>query len=249
MENASKALIIAGSVLIALMIIGALVLMFSNLSAYQETNVQTTREAQIVEFNNQYETYNRKDVRGSELYSLLNKVIDYNRRESEAGTGWSDKGQTVSYEPMTISFTIDRFALCVDTPRLFKQNAYKISSENSLTKNTFENMISEGISAIEKEYGQDSLTNLTTGLTAIFIDADTDQAKQDAVNKFNSVSKKIKISDYGKIGPNGKIREDIYKYYEYVQFKRAHFNCTNTTYNQKTGRILSLEFEFNGKFN
>ena len=72
MENASKALIMAGSVLIALMIIGALVLMFSNLTSYQETNTRSTRSAQITEFNNQFETYNRKDVRGSDLYSLLN---------------------------------------------------------------------------------------------------------------------------------------------------------------------------------
>ena len=48
MENASKALIIAGSVLIALMIIGALLLMFSNLSNYQSTNTQGTREAQVI---------------------------------------------------------------------------------------------------------------------------------------------------------------------------------------------------------
>ena len=36
MENASKALIIAGSLLIGLLIISALVLMFSNLTAYQK---------------------------------------------------------------------------------------------------------------------------------------------------------------------------------------------------------------------
>ena len=82
MENASKALLMAGSVLIALMIIGALLLMFNNLSSYQEADVQTTREAQVLEFNNQYETYNRKNVRGSDLYSLLNRVVDYNKRKS-----------------------------------------------------------------------------------------------------------------------------------------------------------------------
>ena len=56
MENASKALIMAGSVLIALMIIGALLLMINNLSSYQETDTKTARDAQVVEFNNQYET-------------------------------------------------------------------------------------------------------------------------------------------------------------------------------------------------
>lgn len=74
MENASKALIMAGSVLIALMIIGALVLMFSNLTSYQETNKDVAKSAQIAEFNTQHETYNRNDLRGSELYSLLNKL-------------------------------------------------------------------------------------------------------------------------------------------------------------------------------
>ena len=73
MENASKALLIAGSVLIALMIIGALLLMFSNLSSYQDTNVQGERSAQVVEFNNRFSTYNHDNIRGSDLYSLLNK--------------------------------------------------------------------------------------------------------------------------------------------------------------------------------
>ena len=44
MENASKALLMAAGVLIALIIIGALLLMFNNLSNYQETNTQNTRE-------------------------------------------------------------------------------------------------------------------------------------------------------------------------------------------------------------
>ena len=81
MENATKALIMAGSVLIALMIIGALILMFNSLTSYQKVGESNTKEAQIVEFNNQYETFNRKNVRGSDLYSLLNRGVDYNRRK------------------------------------------------------------------------------------------------------------------------------------------------------------------------
>ena len=61
MENASKALIMAASVLIALMIIGALILMFNGLSSYQEVGQQNTREDQVIAFNSQFETYNRKN--------------------------------------------------------------------------------------------------------------------------------------------------------------------------------------------
>ncbi len=120
MENASKALIMAGGMLIALMIIGALILMFSNLSNYQQTRVEGEVDRQVVEFNNQYSTYNRPDVRGSELYSLLNRAINYNRTQSTAGTGWADQGQNLLYEPVIIYFTMDISDLSGDgTNRLF----------------------------------------------------------------------------------------------------------------------------------
>ena len=249
MENASKALIIAGSVLIALMIIGALLLMFSNLSNYQGTDTQGTREAQVIEFNNQYETYNRKDVRGSELYSLLNRVIDYNRRQSTAGTGSTDQGQYISYEPMIVEFTIKNdiyTQLSIDgTYRLIKKSKYTSSNTN----NEFENEIKEEIDRLENKYGTVSLTNLTTNITRIFPESPTEQQQQEAVERFNSASKKQTISKWDEIKEGSTIRNDIYTYYEYVQFKRAYFNCTNAEYNNNTGRITKMTFETNGKLN
>lgn len=249
MENASKALIMAGGVLIALMIIGALVLMFSNLSTYQETNIESNRDSQIVEFNNKYETYNKQNLRGSELYSLLNKVIDYNRRQSTEGTGWSDQGQSLAYEPMTITFTIDVSKLTAETGtiKLFTKNNNSYTINNS--SNVFENDIKKEVDRLEKKYGQDSLTNLTTGLTRIFIDSNNETEQVEAVKRFNSASKKVRISIFNDIDKNSTIRDEVYEYYEYVQFKRAIFKCTGTTYNKKTGRITGMNFEFTGKFN
>lgn len=248
MENASKALIMAGSVLIALMIIGALILTFSNLTAYQETNTRSTRSTQMAEFNSQYENYNRKDVRGSDLYSLLNKAIDYNRRESSAGTNWADKGQEIAYEPMVIEFTIDKSELVApdDASRLFTTNTYTVSGKS----NDFGNKVKDEIDDLEGEYGQSSLTNLTTNLTKIFIDdSSTRQEKKEAVQNFNSASKKKTVSDFKEIKENSQIRNDVYKYYEYIQFKRAHFDCEKVEYNNETGRITKMKFKFNGKFN
>lgn len=248
MENASKALIMAGSVLIALMIIGALILTFSNLTAYQETNTRSTRSTQMAEFNSQYENYNRKDVRGSDLYSLLNKAIDYNRRESTAGTNWADKGQEMAYEPMVIEFTIDKSELVApdDASRLFTTNTYTVSGKS----NDFGNKVKDEIDDLEGEYGQSSLTNLTTNLTKIFIDdSSTRQEKKEAVQNFNSASKKKTVSDFKEIKENSQIRNDVYKYYEYIQFKRAHFDCEKVEYNNETGRITKMKFKFNGKFN
>lgn len=248
MENASKALIMAGSVLIALMIIGALILTFSNLTAYQETNTRSTRSTQMAEFNSQYETYNRKDVRGSDLYSLLNKAIDYNRRQSTAGTNWADSGQEIAYEPMVIEFTIDKSELVAPdgVSRLFTSNSYTVSGKS----NNFGNKVKDEIDDLEGEYGQSSLTNLTTNLTKIFIDdSSTSQEKEEAVQNFNSASKKKTVSDFKEIKEDSQIRQDVYKYYEYIQFKRAHFDCEKVEYNNETGRITKMQFKFNGKFN
>lgn len=261
MENASKALIMAGSVLIALIIIGALILMFSNLSSYQETNVQGERSAQIVEFNNQFETYNRKDVRGNELYSLLNNAINYNRTKSIAGiidssnTTWADQGENIAYEPITIKFKIDVSLLSVDgSNRLFtdRSGTYTVSGNS----NTFENSIKDTISKLEDSYGATSLNNLTTNITKIFPTNPSTTQQNNAVDAFKSACKKNTITtvknngDSGttytvkditwnnlKDDANGSIKNNIYKYYEYVQFKRAHFDCKKVTYNEKTGRI------------
>lgn len=95
MENASKALLMAAGVLIALMTVVLLVVMFDNLSNSQNENVQTTREAQIIEFNNQFTTYLRDDIRGSDMISLMNRVVDYNTRKGD--------NSEEKYEQMKIS--------------------------------------------------------------------------------------------------------------------------------------------------
>ena len=106
------------------------------------------------------------------------------------------------------------------------------------------------IDRLEGAYGQESLTNLTTNLTAIFIsDRSQETEKEKAVKSFNLASKKLDISSFDDIDEDSTIREDVYKYYEYIQFKRAYFNCTNVKYNSKTGRIISMEFEATGKLN
>lgn len=260
MENASKALIMAGSVLIGLMIIGALLLMFNNLNNYQSTDVQTTREAQVIQFNNQYETFNRKNVRGSDLYSLLNRVVDYNRRKSTEGTG-KNTGQYLAYEPMTITFDLGNDLNVFYAPRASATDDYthllaKQGYEQSSIKNDFETSMGTIIKNLEYTYGSDSLNNLVTGITKIFIaNSSSDSEKKIAIENFNKASKKKMVASWSQIKERSEIRKDVYQYYEYVQFKRAKFNCeanmfrdTNIKYNNETGRIIEINFKFTGKF-
>ena len=83
MENASKALLMAGGILIALLIIGSLVLLFANLQDYQNKTDVSSKQAQIAEFNNQFEPYNKKNLTLMELKSIYNKIISNNTKHPE----------------------------------------------------------------------------------------------------------------------------------------------------------------------
>lgn len=259
MENASKALLIAGGVLIALMILGALLLMFNNLSAYQDYNDQTTKEAQIIKFNNQFDTYNRDNVRGSDLYSLLNKVIDYNRRKSFAGTGSSDQGQEIGYEPMTIKYTLDgkqKNFTYDDTNRIFTGEFADFTLNDKTTnklKNQFDSKLNETYATKE------NMLSLAEGIANLY-DKTTDKEKIYAISLWNRYIKSTykvpgdnnseRIPHYSSIiNNNADIRNTIHSYYEYTQFKRAYFNCTNIVYNNTSGRVIQMDFKFTGRFN
>ena len=73
MENAAKALQIAGTVLVAILILVVLVKMAFEIGELQETKFKEQEEAQIVEFNEQYTQYSNQYVYGSIVRSLINK--------------------------------------------------------------------------------------------------------------------------------------------------------------------------------
>lgn len=262
MENASKALIIAGSILIALMIIGAVILMFNSLSNYQNMNDKDVKETQIVKFNNQYETYNRDNVRGSDLYSLLNRVADYNRRKSTVGIEINDEGVDSKFQPMTIIVGFktkqNRQGLSYDTSTnyLFKDSFINNPTNQTFIidekrTNTFEKQISNEISSIENSsrYKKSGIQNLALGISKLDINASSDRKeKLKAIDLYNNNVNAGGATESNIIGKKDSIMNDVKIYYEYIQFKRAYFDCSHTEYNQNTGRITSMTFEFNGKF-
>lgn len=97
MENASKALIIAGSVLIAILVISLLVVFYNNIKEFQNANHQVDISEQISEFNKQYDVYYRDNLYGSDILSIANKVVDYNIRES-AEEGYSKVETSVKFK-------------------------------------------------------------------------------------------------------------------------------------------------------
>lgn len=84
MENASKALIMAGGILIALLVISLLVFSFGNIKEYMFSRDNIDEAEQISEFNKQYDVYYRDNLYGTDIMSLANKIVDYNKRESDS---------------------------------------------------------------------------------------------------------------------------------------------------------------------
>lgn len=101
MENASKALLIAGSVLISVLIVGALVIMFNRLSAIESSREQTKEVTQLSKMNESLEAYNRKLLYGTDIISISNLIADYNSRYG--GTINPSKG----YREITVDIYIE----------------------------------------------------------------------------------------------------------------------------------------------
>lgn len=80
MENASKALIMAGEILIALLIISMIVYAYSQWSNMENTGDKSKEAEQLAVFNKEYESYNRKLLRGVDVITVINKAIDNNKK-------------------------------------------------------------------------------------------------------------------------------------------------------------------------
>ena len=126
MENSTKAIIIAGGMFILIMVITLLVIFGRSLSSYMQGQHDKEMVKQITEFNNKFANYQGTELRGNELISVLNRVIDYNALEAgEYG-----------YDPVLVEIDlVDRNALdsvikfnSTDENFLFKKNASKIKN-------------------------------------------------------------------------------------------------------------------------
>lgn len=80
MENASKAIVIAGGVLISICVISIFYFMFGQISSTVEKTQPDTLQKEIMDFNTGFEAYNKKIMYGADIISVLNKAIDNNRK-------------------------------------------------------------------------------------------------------------------------------------------------------------------------
>ena len=80
MENATKALLIAGGVLIAIIILSMLLMMYNKISEIKNAQEEEKETQQLVAFNSQFEAYNKKLMYGTDVKTLINKVLENNEK-------------------------------------------------------------------------------------------------------------------------------------------------------------------------
>lgn len=236
MENASKALLMAAGMFLVMLILALVIFAWGKFSDYQNAKDSLVDIEDTAKFNEQFTHYDRDDVQGYEILSLANQVIDYNRRRADVGQN------NEKYNPIKLVVTLnnDNKKFSYDENNLLiNSNEYTISS----TVNTFDEIIAEG-ARIERTYGS-NVSQISKLISLLFSDEvkNDENKKANAVKKFNSLSK-TKVTNYNELLG---YKNDIYKYYEYMQFKKGVFNCENLTYDNSTGRVNNMKFTFSGK--
>ncbi len=226
MENASQALLIAAGILMGLIILTVIIFGFRQVSNYYAAKEQNKASEQLIAFNKQYNTYDREDVRGTELISLIYKIIDFNNIQNDANSNIeidvNIKDKDNKWKNMYYQY---------DTYKNIKLIDFTGTYNGKYTQDNIDGEILQKARNIEAKYPSGLADKLAKNISKL-LDAD----------KKDNFLKELKINN-----PNSVDEEDILKYYQYQQFKRAHFDCTSLKYTD-AGRVLKFEFEFNGKF-
>lgn len=269
MENSTKAIIIAGGMFILIMVITLLVVFGRSLSSYMQGQHDKEIVKQVTEFNNKFANYQGTELRGNELISVLNRVIDYNALEAgEYG-----------YDPVLVEIDlVDRNALdsvikfnSTDENFLFKKNVRKIKNSKD-SDDELKTISQKGTTILSKysdkeKYPDNYIPRLTdTKLQKLSAEISNIAQKQDnsswldgydrdriAVYNRTRAKKLTSILGYtveedGTCAVNSKnilnaVTKATLEYYQYTQFKRIMFKCTSIEYSQDTGRINKMSFE------
>lgn len=246
MENATKALLIAAAMLILLMLISTMLIFKNQLAGYFSEKHDSKMVEQLVEFNNKFENYNGQTIRGNELISIMNMIIDYNNYQAgiegyervliEIDFINSQYIQDLKYKNETGSNSI--FSFSPD---------YKI--KNTSTSDATISTISGLSSTLVTTSGITGLTDtklqkMSAQIANIVDDDIIDyRAKGEYIEHRAELLKRILGNNFDVDSKIDTIKTVTYKYYQYTQFKRAMFKCTNVSHDTTNGRVNKMQFE------
>lgn len=144
MENASKALLIAGGILLAILILSALVFMFSSVKDFSSTQEAKTLAQQTAKFNAEYDAYNKTVMYGTDIMTVVNKAVNYNQKlDTDEEEYFIDIILVLSTDFYTTETTVTTYA---NGNR--REETTKTLPEKSLRKGTYNIKAKEGSTKI-----------------------------------------------------------------------------------------------------
>lgn len=263
MENVSKALLIAAGIFLAILLLSLLVIFYNQVSNHYAQKHELTIMEQAYKFNAKFENYNRDNIRGSDLISLMNMVIDYNATESY----FEDK----DYERIRVTIDLDgkqeefKYYSGVTLNYLNDETITNTNSSGDRWKNdrdlvAITNTPSDLIKMAEHE-GIDNMTDtklqqLASKISTIYAD-ENGTSKMDIYNRASRADLikdllgiELILNDNKKATPGSQSQKyiDVIKnlanqYYQYMQYKRAFFDCTGVIYDPDVNRIVEMNFK------
>lgn len=273
MENASKALLIAAGIFFAVLILSLLVGFYNEISSYYSQKHEATMIEQTTKFNAKFENYHRNNIRGSDLISLMNRIIDYNATESYF--------EETNYERIRVKITLGS----EDIRDQFRSGYEEESSRNKYLLQTITNVnVTGDVWSNDKKLIEITNTPIdmcqmastsSAGLTMItdtklqqlaskihniFVEDEDDLDYTDdrlyrahiledllgegIINVDPTTGKLIDSTSRNRLQT---IKEITSQYYQYMQFKRAKFDCTEVKYDTETNRIVEMNFKLQTK--
>lgn len=241
MENATKALMIAGGLLFSIIVLGLFMLMFTKLREYPIEMEQQKRVEELAMFNREYEAYQQEKLYGTELISVINKVISNNSKYSN-----NDKVYDINIK-FTLKNGINKGKYVVYYPSLTQNQNLRPGQSPILTSDTIELgtlfMANREYSLIDYSDINDRINDVFD----IFYKENHDKEGEKIYYTYDERNKNwLKNIPLDGHADNMKRNPEFY-YYVYmsgfVNFKRSHFKCTGIRYNIDTGRVDELKFE------
>ena len=236
MENITKALLIVAGILIVIMVITLLITAVNQISTYYSSQHDKKMVEQTVDFNSKFENYAGQTIRGNELLSIINRVIDYNNYQSDM----------VGYEQINLHVDL-----------LGHEDEFRDSNVNVV--------VNQQITGNINNDNMKRISNLSLELTssATGIDGLTETKLQKLASEIHNIAydheyegddldeyKRYRLQRLTKIfGRNvqesevNAIKIATCKYYELTQFKRAMFKCIEISHNTENGRVNGISFE------
>lgn len=265
MDNASKALLIAGGMLLAILVISTFLLGVNSITDFLKAKELEKTEAQTLAFNNEYLKYNRKDVRGSDVLSLINKVRDnnLNAEYKKANENYQAIKVTVKISKNKNSTNYGTFYIGLvnkegisgriqdrDIEKYIKDGNYEVSD----SKDDFKKFLAD-MTEYEKNYAGGSasaMANLTANISNIIsLENDGKQAEaKEEFTKFAIISDtKYDITSDSSSNTKWKsAKKAAIEYDQFVKLKRAIFDCTQMDISDSTGKVKNIVFEWKGEF-